>query len=132
VSAGAVLLDTHVLVWLTASPGRIPPDTLSLLAADSTTILVSAASAWEMATKFRLGKMPQAAGFLSNWGEAMSELRADEIPISRDDALRGGALHWAHRDPFDRILAAQSIGLNAPLVTGDAIMSGLPELTVLW
>lgn len=126
------LLDTHAFVWLIISPERVPRATLRLLADDETTVLVSAASAWEIATKHRLGKMPEAASLLANWESDISELRAGEIPISRADALRGGALEWAHRDPFDRILAAQSMALKVPIVTGDAAMGTLAGLEVRW
>ena len=132
VSGATFLLDTHALVWLVVSPERIPAATLDQLTDESTTILVSAASAWEIATKHRLGKMPEAAPLLANWDGDMAELRADEIPITRADALQGGSLTWRHRDPFDRILAAQAMALKIPFVSGDPVMSTLPGLDVQW
>lgn len=132
VTARTVLLDTHALFWLVASPGRIPEATLEVLGHEETAILVSAASAWELATKHRLGKMPEAAPLLANWKTDIERLWAQEISMSTQDALRAGALEWAHRDPFDRMLAAQAMALTVPLVSGDPVMRTLPGLDVLW
>ena len=131
-SRSTVLLDTHVLVWLIVSPERVPAETLDHLADAETRILVSAASAWEVATKHRLGKMPEASALLENWENDIATLFVEEIPITRDDALRGGSLDWSHRDPFDRVLAAQAMARNIPLVTGDLAMSTLAGLETLW
>ncbi|ACZ32328.1 PilT protein domain protein [Xylanimonas cellulosilytica DSM 15894] len=131
-SRSTVLLDTHALFWLVVSPDRIPGPTRDVLGHDDTTILVSAASAWELATKHRIGKMPEAAPLLANWDEDLRSLWAQEIGMNHHDALRAGALEWAHRDPFDRMLAAQAMALTVPLVSGDPVMRTLPGLDLLW
>jgi PIN domain nuclease of toxin-antitoxin system len=127
-----LLLDTHALLWLIVDPRRIPSATRDLLADDETRVIVSAVSAFEIATKYRLGKMPEAKRPVSRWDEAVAELGAVEIPVTRPEALRAGALEWTHRDPFDRILVAQSIAHHAPLVTADAAMRGAPGLRIQW
>ncbi|MDR2215823.1 MAG: type II toxin-antitoxin system VapC family toxin [Nevskiaceae bacterium] len=131
-SASTFLLDTHALVWLISAPERIPQATLALLSDEANTLLVSAASAWEVATKHRIGKMPEAASMLANWEADIAELRAREIPISRQEALCAGSLAWEHRDPFDRLLAAQSMAWKVPIISGDSAMRTLPGLPVQW
>ena len=131
-SGTTVLLDTHALFWLVASPERIPAQTLEVLGHEDTSILVSAASAWEIATKHRIGRMPEVAPLLANWDADIASLWAQEISISRQDALRAGSLEWSHRDPFDRMLAAQAMASTVPLVSGDPVMRTLPGLDLLW
>ena len=127
-----VLLDTHAVFWLVVSPERIPAPTRDMLGHEDTAILVSAASAWELATKHRIGKMPEAAPLLANWDADIASLWAEQIGMTHHDALRAGALEWEHRDPFDRMLAAQAMALTVPLVSGDPVMRTLPGLDVLW
>ena len=128
----AFLLDTHVLLWLVSSPKRIPPATLALLHHPSNTLVVSSVVAMEMATKNRLGKMENANPLIDNWDSVMKRLGADETPLTRKQALTAGLLDWAHRDPFDRMLAAQAINLNISLVTKDVELHALDGLRVQW
>lgn len=93
--------------------------------------MVSAASAWEIATKHRLGKLPDAAVLLDGWDDALTQLRADPLPITHADARRAGRYDVAHRDPFDRLLAAQAEHSGARLVTADAAFAMFP-VTGLW
>ena len=83
-------------------------------------VLVSAASAWEIATKHRLGKLPAAAIALDLGGYCTSQ-DFQELPITVDDASRAGALPGYHRDPFDRILIAQALARNIPLVSNERV-----------
>jgi len=86
----------------------------------------------EMATKNRLGKMENANPLIDNWDSVMKRLGADETPLTRKQALTAGLLDWAHRDPFDRMLAAQAINLNISLVTKDVELHALDGLRVQW
>lgn len=126
------LLDTHTFVWSVAAPERLGRQAREVIEDPSSTLLVSAASAWEVATKVRIGRWPEAASINDRFGELLARLRATELPVTIDHALRAGALRWDHRDPFDRMLAAQSFVEFAPLVTRDRAFEELAGLELLW
>ena len=125
-----VLLDTHVLIWAIASPDRLSARARTVMAQDTAVLLVSAASAWEIATKFRLGKLPQAEVLLDTWDDALNRLKADQLPIDAAHARRAGLYAAAHRDPFDRLLAAQAEIVGVPLVTTDSAFIDFPISTI--
>ncbi|CAN5346112.1 type II toxin-antitoxin system VapC family toxin [soil metagenome] len=127
-----LLLDTHALLWVLTEPARMPDQLIERLSDPANELLVSAASAWECATKHRLGKLPGADAVLASFADHLANLGATEVPISTADALLAGSLNWAHRDPFDRVLAAQSIRRSVPLVSRDPVFSSLPGVGVLW
>lgn len=118
-----VLLDTHALLWWWSEPTKLSTRVLSLLRDPSTDVAVSAASAWEISTKYRLGRLPSCGAILEGWTERLAEDRFQELPISARHALRAGSLPGEHRDPFDRMLAAQSIVEGLPIVSVDAALS---------
>lgn len=127
------LLDTHVLLWLLASPERIPAHVRETLAAGTTTLLASAVCAMEVATKARTGRLPGADALVATWHARLAELRVDELPLTTDHALLAGSMRWEHRDPFDRLLVAQALVENLPLVTVDAAVGAVPGLrTLTW
>ena len=95
-------------------------------------MLVSAASAWELATKSRLGKMPEAATLVAQYERLVVGLRAAHLSISPTHALLAGELDWDHRDPFDRMLAVQSMHERAVLVTRDRALRDFALLRTLW
>jgi PIN domain nuclease of toxin-antitoxin system len=80
---------------------------------------MSAGSAWEIATKTRLGRL-DAEPLLSAWAVIMADLAAIELPIDAQDAIAAGALRWDHCDPFDRLLVAQATRRNLTIATRDA------------
>jgi PIN domain nuclease of toxin-antitoxin system len=82
-------------------------------------ILVSSATAWEIATKYRIGKLPEAKPLLDNYRGALKRLGFLELAINTDHALTAGSLTIDHRDPFDRMLMAQAKLENIPIVTYD-------------
>lgn len=126
------LLDTHALLWLLGDPGRLPTALVDELADPETRLWVSSASAMEIATKVRIGKLPVAEPLLATWSERLGEIDADELPITARHALVAGSLAWHHRDPFDRFLAAQSMVEGVPLVTSDPVVQTLPGLDTRW
>jgi len=126
------LLDTHVLIWLACSPERVPLGIRTQLADPQNRRLVSAVTAMEITTKYRLGKLPQGEPFVRDWDRTLDRLMATEIPLTAAQAHAAGSLVWDHRDPFDRMLAAQAIDLCVPLVSGDTRMATLPGLDVRW
>ena len=128
----SLLLDTHALLWLLLDPGRIPAATLALVRAPETTVYVSAASAWEIATKHRLGKLEGAAAVVSGYREHLARLRAEELAITGHHALTAGTLQWSHRDPFDRVIVAQAVLESLPVVTSDAALVEFPAIRTVW
>lgn len=115
-----VLLDTCTLLWATLSPAALSPQALTLIADEANEVLVSAASAWEIATKVRLGKLPGAEKLEENYLEIMEAAGYTLLSIETAHALRAGRMTVDHRDPFDRMLAAQAIAFDAPLLSPDA------------
>lgn len=124
------LLDTHVFLWLLAEPDRIDAQVLTTLAARDNTLLVSAASAMEVATKVYIGKLT-APGLPESWTSRVIDMGAIELDVTSRHATLAGSLAWQHRDPFDRLLAAQAILENATLVTVDRNLLTLPGLRSL-
>ncbi|MBX9471057.1 type II toxin-antitoxin system VapC family toxin [Microcella sp.] len=127
-----LLLDTHVLIWALAAPHRLPEAVRARVADRSETLVVSAASAFEIATKHRLGRLPEAAAVVHSYDEQVSRLGAEVIPIEARHAITAGSLEWPHRDPFDRMLAAQAMSEGLELMSADPAFTGLPGLAVVW
>lgn len=127
-----LLLDTHAYVWAVTAPNELSERARAAIADVANTVLVSAASAWEMAIKLRAGKWPEAEPLLNRHESLCARLGAQMHPITADDAIRAGGLMWAHQDPFDRMLAAQALNALATLVSRDQAFSELPGLQLLW
>ncbi|HET8957188.1 MAG TPA: type II toxin-antitoxin system VapC family toxin [Microcella sp.] len=127
----ALLLDTHVLLWALAQPRKLSPSARSLLSDRSIDLVVSAASAWEIATKHRIGKLPGAAGVIGDLDRHLDRLGAQHLSITTAHALTAGLLDWDHRDPFDRMLAAQARLEQLSLMTIDPVFDERVELTVV-
>lgn len=124
------LVDTHVLLWLLSTPDRIAETVRSALADRSNPLLVSAASALEISTKVRLGKL-DAVDLTATLRRRLDDIGADVLPITVEHALLAGSMSWTHRDPFDRLLVAQASVEDATLVTVDAAIVGLPMPRIL-
>ena len=114
-----LLLDTCTVLWATLSSKSLSPKAQRLLAAESNVIYVSAVTAWEIATKFRKGKLPEAEPLERNFFEVMDVAGYTLLPIDPEQALRAGRLLGLHRDPFDCILAAQALSIDIPVITPD-------------
>lgn len=127
-----LLLDTHAYVWALTDPDRLSRRARTAIEALSNTMLVSAATTWEMAIKHRAGKWPEAEILLAQHDDLTSRLGAQPLDISAADAIRAGSLDWDHADPFDRMLAAQSLLRQAALVTRDASFGHLRGLSIIW
>ncbi len=98
---------------------------MSLLRDPTNNVYVSSASAWEVATKYRIGKYPQCETVISEWNERITVDSFTELCISSAHALRAGSLLGEHRDPFDRMIAAQGIIETLSVVTPDTAVEDL-------
>jgi PIN domain nuclease of toxin-antitoxin system len=114
-----VLLDTHTLLWAIIHPEFLSRRAAGVLNNGANSILVSAASAWEIATKVRLGKLPGAEAFERDFFGVINSVGYTILSIDADTALRAGRLPANHGDPFDRILAAQALALDIPVLSKD-------------
>lgn len=126
-----LLLDTHTLLWWWKDDKRLSKRAAVAIADESNTVLVSAASAWEIATKLRIGKLPGAETAVGQFNEMIVADGFAHLAVTYQHALKAGGFATEHRDPFDRMLAAQSIIESAILVTDDAAMK-LFQAKCLW
>jgi PIN domain nuclease of toxin-antitoxin system len=114
-----VLLDTCALIWATLSPSALSQSARETISDEGNVILVSAASAWEIATKVRLGKLPGAEKLERDYLDVMEAAGYTLLDLDTASALRAGRLTAEHRDPFDRMLAAQALGQDIPVLSPD-------------
>jgi PIN domain nuclease of toxin-antitoxin system len=126
-----LLLDTHTLLWWSANDQRLSATAREAIALGSNEVLVSAASAWEIATKARIGKLKGVERLLFHFEALMSADHFVLLPMSHPHVLLAGSLAHEHRDPFDRMLAAQALIEDATLVTNDSTLRTLGART-LW
>ena len=126
-----VLLDTHVLLWALVSPEHLSERARAVVADRSTRLLVSAASAWEVSTKTRLGKLDHAKAVEANYLDHLHTLGAEELAVGSYHALLAGRFAVDHRDPFDRMIAAQSLVEGVPVLSRDEALDLFP-CTRLW
>lgn len=113
------ILDTHTLLWAALQPHSLSKKAADALLDQANEPIVSAVSAWEIATKVRLGKLPMAIELEKNFFDAMRRSGYTLLPITAENALRAGRLVGPHRDPFDRMIAAQALELDVDLVSSD-------------
>jgi PIN domain nuclease of toxin-antitoxin system len=126
-----VLLDTHALLWWVFDDPRLTARAREVIGDVRNDVLVSAATGWEIAIKHRLGKLSGADELIRRFDELLAADGFLDLPIRRAHALRAGGLDHPHRDPFDRMLAAQSMLEGVPLVSADPVMARLGA-DVLW
>ncbi len=118
-----LLLDTHALIWWWLDDPKLSTAARSVITDHGSEVWVSAASAWEVLTKQRLGKLPELPSDLStSWTALLQADGFQPLSISTAHALRAGSHPAAHRDPFDRLLAAQAEIEQAVLVSCDTAL----------
>ena len=113
------LLDTQALIWAGQSPELLGTSARATISDGLSELLVSAASAWEIATKVRIGKLPEAKALESRFLEEMVASGYTLLPVTAEHALLAGRLVGAHRDPWDRMIAAEAVALDIPVISID-------------
>ena len=129
--ASKFLLDTHALLWWLFDDPRLSRPAYDIIQEPDNKILVSSASGWEIATKYRLGKLPHAGEAAHNLPSLLRRSRMTVLQISMEHALAAGSLPGPHRDPFDRMLIAQGQLEELTIVTSDPAFEQY-SVTLLW
>ncbi|MEM6434745.1 MAG: type II toxin-antitoxin system VapC family toxin [Cyanobacteria bacterium P01_D01_bin.115] len=120
------LLDTHILLWWVFDDPQLNAICRDIIRDPQNRILVSSASAWEIATKYRIGKLPEAEQLVPQYVQILRRAKFEELAVTTRHALRAGSIDIAHRDPFDRMLMAQAELENFIIITYDeAFHTGL-------
>jgi len=125
------LLDTHALLWWLDGDRKLSTRARHLIERDDVEIFVSAASAWEIATKMRSGKLPGAVEVAEDLPGVLRSQRFTSLSITVRHAQAAGLLVWPRRDPFDRMHAAQAILEGMPLVSVNGVFDET-EVTRFW
>jgi PIN domain nuclease of toxin-antitoxin system len=116
-----VLLDTHTLIWWATDDPKLSRKARSILSSLESEVFVSAASAWELSTKMRIGKLPGLEAFAAEFPARIQALGFAYLAIQVEHGQRAGLLPGNHRDPFDRMLIAQAQAENMPIVSNERV-----------
>jgi len=116
-----LLLDTHAFLWWLDGNRRLPVRIRTLIADEAHVVLVSAASAWEISTKARLGRLPGALDVAADVSGALSSQGFEALDMTVRHAQKAGALPGPHQDPFDRMLIAQAQIEDLPIVSNEEV-----------
>ncbi|CAN5798582.1 type II toxin-antitoxin system VapC family toxin [soil metagenome] len=130
-SALIVLLDTSALIWAMSDPDRLSAPTRAVLESSDGDVWASAASAWEIATKHRLGRLDSVRSLLDDWVHHLDRFGFRQLDITHRHALHAGGYDVSHGDPFDRVIAAQAELEAMALVANDRAFDLFP-ITRLW
>lgn len=126
-----LLLDTHAYAWWATGDRRLTERARAALEAPEAELLISAVVPWELAIKLRAGKWPGAEAILVDLDAALVARRLTALPITLAHARRAGLLPSPHKDPFDRMLAAQAEIERTPIVTADPVFAAMGA-SVVW
>jgi len=121
-----MLLDTHIFLWWLFDDPKLPMRIREFVKDRRNVIFVSAASVWEITTKFRLGKLPEAGQIAKDVPKWIIRAGFESLPVSAEHAQLAGSWDLPHRDPFDRMLAAQAKLENLALATADSLLKDFP------
>ncbi|MGX5735402.1 type II toxin-antitoxin system VapC family toxin [Bosea thiooxidans] len=119
-----LLLDTHALIWWLAGDEALSVRAREAIMDEANGVAVSAASAMEVATKFRIGKLPGAALLAQDFEAIVANQGFAELAITIHHALRAGEMNIAHKDPFDRLLIAQAQSEDMVLISNEVLFDG--------
>ncbi len=113
------LIDTHILLWWVFDDPQLSLECRKIIRSPENQILVSSASAWEIATKYRIGKLPEAQALVAQYESILAQANFIDLPVTTAHALLAGNLPIEHRDPFDRMIMAQGEIENLLVMTDD-------------
>ena len=116
-----LLLDTHAVIWWFVGDMRLPAIVRAAIVAESNDVFVSAASAWEITTKFRLGKLPSVAALAADLVGAISGQGFSALAVTVRHGQAAGSLPGPNQDPFDRMLIAQAMLDDLVLVSNETM-----------
>ncbi|MCY2968610.1 MAG: type II toxin-antitoxin system VapC family toxin [Planctomycetota bacterium] len=116
-----VLLDSHILIWALDDPSKLSVTAIRTLQDPANEMVISAGTMWELSIKIALGKLTLSLPFREFLNKAIAALGLVVLPITLDHADRQSGLPFHHRDPFDRLLAAQSLVEGITIISADAI-----------
>ena len=125
------ILDSHALIWTLDDPSRLGPAATAILQDPANRLMISVVTVWEVAIKVGRGRLPLSLPFRAWMDRAVTDLGLAVLPITLDHAERQVGLPFHHRDPFDRMIAAQALVEGIPLVSTDAIFDAY-GVTRLW
>ena len=126
------LLDTHTLLWVLRGKEKLGACALKAILDQKSQKFVSAVSAYEIIYKHKIGKLSEFDDVAKNYFEYLKTLEAIPLPIYDYHAHLAGMFDWQHRDPFDRLLAAQASLENLTIITNDSAFETLSWVKVLW
>jgi len=129
--SGRYLLDSHVLLWWWFDPGRLPTEVRLVLINPTSEVFVSAASIWELSLKHHQGKLPELGAVIDDLPGLLQADGFQPLAMSISHGLRAGGYSQPHRDPFDRMLAAQAELERLVLISADQQLATFPCQT-LW
>jgi PIN domain nuclease of toxin-antitoxin system len=127
-----ILLDTHAFYWMVDHPENLGKKARRLIEDSANEIYLSAATIWEISTKHRMGKFPAGDILIANLYRLLEKLKLQTLDMTIEQASISGALDWNHRDPFDRMLAAQCITENLVLASKDRVFESLDAIEIVW
>lgn len=119
------LLDTNALLWWLTDSERLSKKARQVVSKAGHELYVSAATGWELATKVRIGKWEEARPLLQDLGARLTREYIDVLPIDMAAAVLAGSIVHLHRDPFDRMIAAQATIEKMSVVSSDEIFDTL-------
>ena len=125
-----LLLDTHALLWFYSGNSQLSIRVKNLIKDTSNTCFISIASLWEITIKYHLGKL-ELDDALEDLFAFVSRNQINVLPIEFSHLLKITSLPHTHKDPFDRIIIAQSISENFPIATKDGFFSAY-EVDIIW
>jgi PIN domain nuclease of toxin-antitoxin system len=126
------LLDTHTFLWAVQEEKLLSGNARRIIENRDNDLFLSSISAFEIANKYRIGKLPDYEYVVDNYPYIVLKLEAQELQVSTAHAFFAAKFEWKHRDPFDRILVSQASLENMPIITNDAAISSLDWIETIW
>ncbi|NLS04628.1 type II toxin-antitoxin system VapC family toxin [Rhizobium sp. P32RR-XVIII] len=120
----AVLLDTHAWAWSLTADSRLTARAVTVIQ-QADAVLVSPISLFEIGQKVRLGKWPEMQPYIHGLAELLERQGGRTVALTPDVCLKASTMDWAHRDPFDRLIAATAMANGLPLISADTVFDGL-------